>query len=175
MNRAVLFNQCRKSLEKAAEIARKLGRPDDLVRAVLGRGMPITDAGVIDRTLVALLEEALAVVQEDNAGRRAMLMSRLAHELYWSDESERGTAIARKAIDLARNLGDIPTLIYVLHYGYLSLWVPDNLEDRFAAVEELISLAEETRSNHWTLRGRQLRFVSLLEMGNIEAAREELA
>ncbi len=175
MNRAGLFNQCRQTFEKAAEIARRLGRPDDLTRAALGRGMPITDAGVIDRALVGLLEEALGAVESDDYGRRAMLMSRLAHELYWSDESERVTALAREAIDIARRLGDIPTLIYVLHYSYLSLWVPENLQERFAAFEELISLAQKNRSNHWTLRGRQLRFVSLLEMGEIEAAREELA
>ena len=137
--------------------------------------MPITDAGVIDRTLVALLEEALGAVESDDYGRRAMLMSRLAHELYWSDESQRVTSLAREAIDIARRLGDIPTLIYVLHYGYLSLWVPENLQERFAAFEELISLARKNRSNHWMLRGRQLRFVSLLEMGEIEGAREELA
>jgi tetratricopeptide (TPR) repeat protein len=175
LNRAGLFNQCRQTFEQAAEIARKLGQPHDLVRAVLGRGMPITDAGVIDRALVALLEEALDAVEEDDSGRRAMLMSRVAHELYWSDESGRATALARHAIDLARRGRDIPTLIYVLHYGYLSLWVPENLEERFAAIEELISLAQETRSNHWILRGRQLRFVSLLETGDIQAAREELA
>jgi len=175
LNRAGLFDQCRATFESAAEIARKLGKPDYLIRAALGRGMPITESGVVDWTLIALLEEALAVADEDDLARRAMLMSRLASELYWSDESEPRTALASEAIDIARRLGDIPTLIYVLHYGHLALWVPDNLEDRLAAIEELISLAEETNSNHWALRGHYLRFVSLLEMGNLQAARDELA
>lgn len=175
MNRAGLFNQCRAAFESAAEIARKIGNNDYFIRAVLGRGMPITEAGVIDRTLISLIEEALAKVGEGDPGGRAMLMSRLAHELYWTDETDRRMMLAREAIEIARRLGDIPALIYVLNYGYLSLWNPDNVDDRAAAVEELISLAQETRSNQWMLRGRQLRFVNLLEMGDIPAAREELA
>jgi predicted ATPase len=175
LNRAGMYDQCRGTFESAAEIARKLGKPDYLIRAALGRGMPITESGVVDWKLIALLEEALAVAEEDDLARRAMLMSRLAAELYWTDESERRAALAREAIEIARRLGDIRTLIYVLHYGHLALWLPDNLEDRLAAIDELIALAEETNSNHWALRGHYLRFVALLEMGDIQAARNELA
>jgi tetratricopeptide (TPR) repeat protein len=175
LNRAGLFNQCRETFELAALASRRAQNPDHLIRAALGRGMPITESGVIDRTLIALLEEALRAAAKDDFGRRAMLMARLGSELYWSDEAERGAELARQAVELARSIDDDHTLIYVLHYAHMSLWSPDNLEQRCATIDELIELALKNNSRHWALRGHYLRFVNLLEMGNLQAAREQLA
>jgi len=150
-----------------------LKSPRDLARAALGRASPITETGVIDEALISLLEEALSALGDEDERFRAMLMARLSWEIYWNPDRERRISLARSAIAMARRLGDIPALTFVLYYTLLALWTPDNLNERLETTDEIVRLTEES-SKYESLRAHYLRFVYLLELGDIQSAREEI-
>jgi len=80
-----------------------------LLRCNLG-----TTADRLDPELLALLEEALAMIGQAPSARRALLLSALAVELQWGSEVERRMRLARESLDLARAIGDEDALTTVL-------------------------------------------------------------
>src|SRR5262249_24640378 len=73
------------------------------------------------------------------------LMGRLGVALASTREPERERAIGltADALDMARRLGDKPTLHFALCCFVCSSWGPDNLEERIAGSEEILSLSTE--------------------------------
>ncbi len=176
---AGLFNRTREAFRRAAESAKILGHAEYLARAALGFGMPPLSPYHFDRALVRLLEEALAAVDVRDSPLRARVLARLAAELYWSESRRRGAELSRWAVEMARRLGDSPTLIYVLYTHHLATWSLDNLEERLQVATEIVGLAGEAGNRRWAtrvwgLRGHYLRFVDLLELGDIGAVDEEI-
>jgi class 3 adenylate cyclase len=176
---AGLFNRTREAFERAAESARNLASAEHMARAALGFGMPPTTPYSVDQTLVRLLEEALGALSDSNSPLRAMVLARLASELYWSDAHTRRADLSCQAVEMARRIGDRVTLIYVLFMRHLAAWSLDNLDERLAIAAEIVGLAEEATSTLWTtrvwgLRARYYRFVDLLELGDIRAVDEEI-
>ena len=105
--------------------------PEALGRAALdygGRFVWARAAG--DRNLVALLEEALAALSDADSELRARLLARLAGALRDEPNRDRRARLSREAIEIARRLGDPPTLAYTLVGGYAADWGPENHAQR---------------------------------------------
>jgi len=170
-------NSARETFFAAAELARGMRAPDVLARAALGAGGRASgfQIGVVDQPLIELLEEGLAALEGDDTPLSARLMARLAEALAFSEARERGGALARQAIEIARRNHDPAALAHVLRHARWALWAPDNVEERLATSSEMVRLAEAVGDAETALTGRALRFVDLMEVGEIAEADGELA
>lgn len=173
-NRTGDISSGRRASRKAIELAKRLHAPEQLTRAVLGLVRVVSEAWTVDEAGVALLEEALDLVDESNPGLRAMLLAQLAIELYWSDAQQRSGPLSLEALQLARRSGDPTALARALDARHHALWEPEHLAERMAIVSELISVATRARDSDVLLTGRRWRSTDLLEQGRIVEADQEL-
>ena len=158
--------------KRAAESARRLGSAERLARAALahGGGLGNTGAfemGVFDATLVALLEEALRAVGEEDSSLRVKLIARVAVALFWSESQGRRDELSRQAIDMAHRLGDRDALAFALDARVWALAGPDNIEERLAAASQLIEVMEGAATSHGWFLGASL------EVGDLSAVEQE--
>jgi DNA-binding SARP family transcriptional activator len=174
--RAGDMDAAKRTFAEAAKLARELGSGARLARAALGYGgrFPFTRAGM-DARLIPLLEEALSALNSTDSPLRARLLTRLAGARRGEVAREPGAALASEAIDVARRIGDPATLGYVLEGAYLSHHEATTPEERLKGGAEILSIAEQLGDKERAVLGRMYRFVSLIELGNLAAARLELA
>jgi class 3 adenylate cyclase/tetratricopeptide (TPR) repeat protein len=158
----------------AADLARGTRSPDQLARAALGYGGRFVWARAWgDTQLVPLLEEALRALAEEDSALRVRLLARLAGgPLRDTLPPEPRVAMSRRAVDMARRLGDPSTLAYALNGSYNANWGP-NPGERLAIADELIEVAESAGDAEQAYAGHDSRFVVLLEAGDLRAARKE--
>jgi DNA-binding SARP family transcriptional activator len=156
----------------AAQLARAAGLPEQLARAALGYGGRfVWSRAWGDSLLVPFLEEALAVLPEEDHELRVRLLARLAGgPLRDTLASGPRVAMADEAVEMARRLGDPATLAYALEGRCETYWGPDALEERQAIATELIRVAESAGDAERTYAGHDCRFYTLLEAGDIPAA-----
>ena len=175
--RAGEYDQAKETSLRAADLARRLGAAESFARAALGYGGRLVAfaALVRDDRLVALLEEALRLLGEEDGTLRATILGRLAEEVTFSDPYERREALCREAIAMARRIGDPAVLARVLRSTHWALWVPENLEERLALAGEILRLAEQTSDRANLLaEGHLFRFWDLLELGDVAGSEREL-
>jgi tetratricopeptide (TPR) repeat protein len=160
----------RASFEAAATLARETGDPELLGRAALGRaglGIAIID---LDARVIALLEEALAVVDEPVL--RSELLAQLAVELYYAPSGDRSESLSSQAVAVARESGDRRAVAAALNARHVALWRPDRLAERLAAADEMIAVAD---APHLELQARNWRVVDLFEALDMAEWRAEVA
>jgi predicted ATPase len=176
LGRAGEEEHSRRSFRRAAELARQRTLPRQFARAALGLGRVLTwgDIGRRDENVIALLEEALAAIGEEDVMLRAMLQARLADELYWTGEVERRLELSDLALEAARRLGDPPTLAYVLNTRHATNWGPANAAERLALSSAALRAAEMTGQRELALRSRISRIADFLELGDLAAAEREI-
>jgi class 3 adenylate cyclase len=153
----------------AAEMARRLDRPETFARAVVAAGRGVSNSGVTDHALVLLLNEALARLGDQDSPRRAQVLARLGIELYWS-ERERAVELCQQAVEMARRVDDPRTTIVALWGRHLSLRNPDSLQQRLADGREVIAIAERAGERDFALEARYYQIADLIEAGDIAGA-----
>jgi DNA-binding CsgD family transcriptional regulator len=162
---------------EAGEVARRTGASELLARAGLGLGL-VVPGGVVDPVEVGLLEDALAALGEGDSPLRARVAARLARALVYTPRAERRLALSEEAVALARRLGDPATLAAVLFDRHLAIWGAGGAEtagERLAMATEVVELAERLGDHAMALRGRGLRRVDLLELGDLAGFDADLA
>jgi tetratricopeptide (TPR) repeat protein len=160
---------------RAADTARALGSPPLLALAALGYGQPGQMAGgIVDETLVGLLEEALEAVGDADPALRARLVARLAIELSFSEMRERRAELSGEAVELARKVGDARGLGFALVARHWSLWGPGNVHERLEAANDLLGLAESSGDERLAIAGHRWRMIDLLEIGDMDAVDIEI-
>jgi class 3 adenylate cyclase/tetratricopeptide (TPR) repeat protein len=162
---------------EAAARARRLGQPELLAQAALGRGAGLGGAGnavQADPALLNLLQEALGALGEHDHPLRVRLLGRLAAELYFTDERDRRDSAGREAVALAQRLGDPHAQLVALYSRHWSMLGPDGIEERSAAAVELVRIAEAVGDGEMAFRGHYMRLRNALEMGDITTADEAL-
>ncbi len=166
--------KAREVFQRAARTARMLGRPEGLVRAALGYGRARPEDGVVDATLISLLEEALHALAGRDARLHVALLARLAMALYFSPDAERRGALSAQAVELARETGDPIALAAALRTQHSLMWGPGPVVERLAIADEALGLA--TASGHARLAAdlQAWRILDLLELGDVIAAEREL-
>ncbi|MDX6233866.1 MAG: eukaryotic-like serine/threonine-protein kinase, partial [Nocardioidaceae bacterium] len=167
----------RNAFEQAADIARLLEEPELLGHAALGFGGRFVwgEAGVVDRRLVGLLEEALAALPDEDSPLRALLLGRLATELQYQPRAKEQRASAGKhAVAMARRIGDPAVLGDALSAQHLTLMDPAATELRLSIADEIVSLGAHTGDPELRWQGHYWRLVDLLELGEIGAADVEI-
>ena len=165
----------RETFLAASHIARQLQQPRQLARAALGFAGLWVAVGVVDRAVVALLEEALQVLGEEEERLRARLYARLATEFWFATVREQRVTFSQKAVQLARHTADQKTLGYCLQAHHLALWGSPHLEERLATTAEILQLAEQAGDLELALHGYSRRVADLLEAGNLLAVDAAIA
>jgi predicted ATPase len=166
----------RATFEQAVTLARSLRTPDLFARAVLGTRW-VLDLANADADNVRLLEEALEALGPDDSLLRAKLLAALAGELLASADVEtftRSAELSREAVAVARRVGDPQGLSDALETWISCACLPENLDERLAAVNELVALGEMQRSTEIAAKASRLRLGCLFDLGDVAGAEREL-
>jgi tetratricopeptide (TPR) repeat protein len=155
---------------------RETGRADLVVAAALGLGSGQAgfEVPLFDRDQIAGLEDALALVGDDQPAVRAALLARLATASTFSaDEGHRRT-LATEAVELARSCGDDVALAVALA-AYVDLVAgPDHVDERLGLTTEIVVTARRIRDSSLELLGLRMRIVARLERGDLAGAEEDV-
>ena len=180
-NNAGHVSNSKETFQRAADTARKLELPEQLARAALGYdagfgGAVRFEVGVLDETLVDLLEEALRALGEGDSVLRAQLLARLAAAIYWSESQERRDLLSGQAIDMAQRVGDKMAFAFALNGRGWALAGPDNIEQRLADATDLVRLADDEGLRHLSIanQGHSQRLGFLLELGDLAGVDREI-
>ena len=157
----------------AARIAARLGEPQCFAEAALAYGSLMV-LGEVDRDMVALLREALALLPEQDSALRARLMARLATAIQPSPNPEDGFTLARRAIAMARRLGDERALFETLREGVGALMDLAPPDDRRPLNEEYAELARQRADSSEQFRARARLLFDHFELGRMPQLREQV-
>jgi tetratricopeptide (TPR) repeat protein len=146
--------------------------PEVLARAALGHASPGADLGIAFRTedtaTLELLDRAITAQAGADTTTMVQLESRLASELYFSDEPDRARVVGRRAFDRARRLGDERALVIagaVLHDSLVVGQAP--LDEQLAGSVEMLDRARRSGSTQALLIAHRARVLDLLAAGDV--------
>jgi DNA-binding SARP family transcriptional activator len=175
-SRAGSSEAARASFLRASESARKLRLPRELGRAAAGYGGRIVFARAgSDMRMVALLEEALAELGDEDLGLRARLLARLAGALRDEHGRDRRDALSREAVAVARRSDDPAALADAINGRTAAIMAPDTLEECLALGTELCELADRIGDKERAAYGHIVRIHAEVQLGDIRAAHADLA
>ena len=173
--RAGLEQEARESFSVAIRTARQLADPVLLTRGVLGLAGPWSALSRSDPERVALLDEAMETLPDDDSPLRARLLARMSLELYYAGEPELRLSLSEEAVTIARRVGDPRTLASCLDARHYALWRPENVEERLVVAAELRGVAEETGDPELELQGAAWTIIDLMELGDIDGVDIQIA
>lgn len=170
------FDKAREAFRTVARIAREQNDVDLLARAALGFGGPFSNFNLfgVEEELITLLRQTLEVFPESDSLVPARLLARLAAALHHTESKPKLVSLAHAAIDMARRIGDLATLSYVLSHVRYPLAQPSNLDERLEITAALIRLAEDAGDSAMALDARYYRTSDLVEAADLAAAQREL-
>ncbi len=127
---------------QAAEVARQCGLMAPFSRAAIGFSYSSTQASQSGEAAVAMLLEAIALHQGDDEVR-VELIARLCVAYVYCDRAEEAIEAHRRAVALARDIGDMRSLYVALAAIATAIYWPEMLRDRLAAATEAWDIAEQ--------------------------------
>ena len=161
------------TLVEAAQLARRHGANDTLVRAALSTRRGFVRVGVFAPTQRRLVEEALTVVPDDDLPARAQLLAMLGAALTGTPDSARREAAATEALALA-DASDDPQLIARLAPDILcALWTPITAELRAEISNRAVSAAMTSGDPYLRFVVNVTAFNTAVSLG--DAARADVA
>jgi hypothetical protein len=172
------FHAARLDFAESAAISRHVGDQGALASAALGCGEQwalMFTCSLIDKSDVALLEEALRVTSVDRPSVRAALLARMGLALFFTGTYERSHEVSATAVKLARQLGSDDALAWTLSARHAVLLGPEGLMERFAIVEEIHRIGHATGNREVQLRSHVLRLYDLIERGDVDAGGSEIS
>lgn len=166
--------RAREHFLEAAELARRLAQPALLARAAVGyRGFAEMGAPPDPRAL-ALLEEALDGLGEGHPALRARVLARLTGSAPHSRSMANRRRLAAEAQRLARTADDLDAARDALTARYWAALGPDQLEERFAVADEMLSLARRHDDRYLEIVACEVRLGAHLVRGEFDAADREV-
>ena len=166
----------------AAEIARRLERPDLLAKVVLAMtGWPRLRARgrTNNHALYPLLAESIALTQSDTSALRVRLLSALA--LNCPDDTPLAVQLthAREALELARGHGpeqrDDEALYDALLARLYLMQEPEDTARRLGLAGELLEVAQRIGQKERMFTAHELRVQPLIALGDVTTADREIA
>jgi DNA-binding winged helix-turn-helix (wHTH) protein/tetratricopeptide (TPR) repeat protein len=168
----------REGFKRAAELARRIERPDLLARAAMGMGGWPLEAGDgpthENADFRSLAEEALADLPEGETALRACLLAGLAVTPPDQDSMEGRDRLSREALDLARSTGDPDALFDAYAARQWALVGPDDTARRLELATALLELGRKVGARDRTFTGHEDRIRCHLVLGDIAAADADL-
>ena len=128
-----------------------------------------------DPEMVTLLRHALALLPHGDSAIRARLEGFLAQEAFSTmPDPERRTTV-RRALAMARRVGDPVALASVLTSHCWIVAGPESLPERLAIADELVAVGRAADLPYAECDGQQWRFLAHVERGEVDAADAALA
>jgi DNA-binding SARP family transcriptional activator len=163
------------ALRGVAAAAERAGDGRRMADALLTLRLDYADHIEEDAEMVALLRRALALLPHGDSAIRAHLEGFLAQEAFSTmPDSERRAAV-RRALAMARRVGDQPALASVLTSHCWIVAGPESVPERLAIADELVAVGRVADLPYAECDGQQWRFLALVEIGEIEGADTALA
>lgn len=156
----------RDTLLEAAAIAKSLGDVDRLVAAALANTREINVAGQVDTERVAVLEEALQAVGNEDSPSRALLLATLGTELSLGADLERHLRLMAEAMAMARRIDEPLIFLKVASYMWGTAYQPDRLDERLSDLGDAVSIAEAIGDPLARFTAHQYRAYACLQSGN---------
>ena len=128
--------------QQAADLARRGGMGAQFARAAIGFSISSMQAGRSGEIAVAMLLEAIALHQGDDAVR-VELTSRLCVAYVYCDCLDEAMEAHRRAVTLARRIGDLRSLFVALASVAAAGYWPELLQQRIAAANEAWAIADD--------------------------------
>jgi DNA-binding winged helix-turn-helix (wHTH) protein/tetratricopeptide (TPR) repeat protein len=161
---------------KAATAARMTSSPELLARAALGRSGYGAGSGdyrdifATDPTDIELLSEALDALGPAPSRLRAIILARMALAVRYANGLEAAAELAREAVEIGEQLGDVETLGTVLRYQHEVLSAPSYTRERGKLAERLLNLARRARSRPLELDALFFSSRAAFELGDMVGA-----
>jgi DNA-binding CsgD family transcriptional regulator/tetratricopeptide (TPR) repeat protein len=159
----------------AAEIARGLGDAEILARAAIGLEDACWGEGRAHRGALELLEEASAALGEGESTLRIRLLSALSRVLAYRGDYGRAAIVYTNATEMARRLGDQRGLAILLSRALHSARATTTLDEILEMLTEARDLGDELGDDNIQADAIGWRVVALMALGELEAARRDLA
>jgi tetratricopeptide (TPR) repeat protein len=167
----------RRVFDEAVASARRLDDARGLARAALGTAgaRPRLGLGAADTGAMTVLDDALSALGAADSPLRVRVLSRLATELYWSKDRERGNQLTREALTVARRVGEPSALASSLHAAFVHDDHPDSLSRRSELAGEIRALALRSNDPRIGIWAEHFTVIEALELGDIANADAALA
>ena len=165
----------RAAYQEAAELARNHGLSSMFGQAAVGFARSNIMTASSGEPSVALLLEAIALHQSDDP-MRVELLANLCQACVYSDRADEAKEAHRRAVTLARQIGDPRSLSVALASIASAIYWPDLLQQRLEAVRESLLLAEEEGLGLPVFFGNTLGFflIDLIRVGDAPGLRRLL-
>jgi DNA-binding SARP family transcriptional activator len=163
----------KQTFQQAAELADRLGLPEQLARAAVGYGGRIVWEVSRDADyLVSVLERALAALPEEDSALRVRLLARLGGGPLRDARypAERGLALSRDALEMARRLADPETLSYALSAYIAVRHSPDFTPEQLPLAREQLAAAIESCDAERAIEAHEHCLVTHVELGRLPEA-----
>jgi DNA-binding SARP family transcriptional activator len=171
------LNPARATYGRAVDAAREAGAVTTFAQAALGHsGGTWEHYGREDPESVALLEEALERLPQEDSSLRAQVLARLAVLLCYAEAAaERVLATATEAVAMARVTGDPDAMVAALIAAQFARWLPGRANDRLAIAHELVGMTEKRGELGCIAEAHLWRATALVELCRIDEADADLA
>jgi class 3 adenylate cyclase/tetratricopeptide (TPR) repeat protein len=160
------------TFQQAARLAREQQLPSYLVQAALGFDTAETFLEGSGTASLSLLEEALALIGDEESVERCRLLSRLVRTVHMTGARERSGEFALQAVALARRLNDLPSLFDALACEVMYVGARPLTANRFAeresVLQELSQIAENLGDAHTIGHACARCLAGYLEIGEVE-------
>jgi tetratricopeptide (TPR) repeat protein len=167
------IGKAREILERAADCARRTAQWESLALAALTLTAPVMGAiGVVDETLLRLLNESLDKLPPQDSAIRARVLAQLSAVHYYAPDSRVPRSL--EAVDMARRVGDPTALITALYCRHIALVLTDDLEGRRQVALEMLRIAEAAGSKETMLRALYRLVVDAMAIGDMTALDEAI-
>ncbi|MGR4869133.1 helix-turn-helix transcriptional regulator [Variovorax sp. LARHSF232] len=154
--------------QAAADLARAEGLVQLFARAAVGFERSNAAAARSGETAVALLLEAIALHRSEDA-LQVQLLAHLCRAHVYCDRVEDFKEAHRRAVALARKIGDPGALRMALAAFASAVYWPDLLHERLAAAREAWGLAEDLSQPGFVVDLLPYYLIDLLHVGDMPA------
>jgi predicted ATPase/DNA-binding SARP family transcriptional activator len=162
------------AFRQSAAIARALGATEELACAALGFEYVRYRFNLSAEPAVRLLEEARAALGEQDSVLRVRVLASLARALRSAGASEPLEALSEQAVAMAGRVGDPSALFDALDCSLFAHRRPEKIEERLAAVNEMLRLAQEMGDQDKAIHTYPNRILEYLEFGDIQTVDADL-
>jgi DNA-binding SARP family transcriptional activator len=162
-------------LRAFATAAEARGDGERMADALLAMGLDWADLIEEDAEMVALLRQALALLPSGDSAIRARLEGFLAQQVFTSVPDRERRAMVARALAMARRVEDPRALASVLTAHSWIVAGPESRQERLALASELVAVGREEGLPYAEVDGHHMRFLALVELGDVKAADDTLA
>ncbi|MEZ4767407.1 MAG: AAA family ATPase [Caldilineales bacterium] len=163
------------TFQDAAAVARQLGSAEDLASAALGFEETRWRYQLPAGPSAALLHEALNALGDEESVLRVRVLGGLARALMAGGVWSEPAAMVQEAIRAARRLNDPMALLDMLRIYLYASRDPAGINDRIAAADEMVQLAQRVGSQERLTEAVGSRIHELLVQGDVSRLDREQA